>query len=129
MTDATTSSMAANITASDFPRSIKFYTEGLGFEIVHKHEVDGVLRYAAMKRGTAEIGVGTDDFAKGRDRVKGVGLRLFITTSQDINALAAQVKKAGITIDEGPAPLAWGPMGLSVTDPDGIKLTIANPRT
>jgi predicted enzyme related to lactoylglutathione lyase len=120
-------SFALNITASDLPRSIKFYTEGLGFEIVQRHEAEGTLRYVAMKAGEAHIGIGMDDFAKGRDRVKGVGLRISITTSQDINALADRAKKAGITLTQGPAPLPWGPMGFSVTDPDGFGLTIANP--
>jgi catechol 2,3-dioxygenase-like lactoylglutathione lyase family enzyme len=118
---------AANITASDLPRSIKFYTEGLGFEIVQRYEAEGVLRYVAMKAGSAEVGLGTDDFAKGRDRVKGTGLRISITTGQDIHALAERAKNAGITLDDGPAPLAWGPLGFSLTDPDGFKLTIANP--
>jgi len=120
-------SLATNITASDLARSIKFYTEGLGFEIVQRHEREGVLRYVALKGGEAHVGLGTDDFAKGRDRVKGVGLRISITTSQDINALAERAKHAGITLDDGPAKLPWGPMGFSVTDPDGFKLTIANP--
>jgi catechol 2,3-dioxygenase-like lactoylglutathione lyase family enzyme len=120
-------SFATNITASDLQRSIKFYTEGFGFEIVQRHEPEGTLRYVAMKAGNAHIGLGTDDFAKGRDRVKGIGLRISITTTQDIAALADRAKKAGITLDDGPAPLPWGPMGFSVTDPDGFKLTIANP--
>jgi uncharacterized glyoxalase superfamily protein PhnB len=120
-------SMANNITASDLQRSIKFYTEGLGFEIVQRYEAEGALRYVAMKAGNAHIGLGMDDFKKGRDRVKGVGLRISITTPQDINALAERARKAGITIDQGPGPLPWGPMGFSVTDPDGFGLSIANP--
>ncbi len=120
-------SFATNITASDLPRSVKFYTEGLGFEIVQRYEAEGVLRYVAMTAGEARIGLGTDDFAKGRDRKKGVGLRISITTAQDITALAERAKNAGINIDQGPAPLSWGPMGFSVTDPDGFGLTIANP--
>lgn len=121
-------SVTPNITAGDLARSIKFYTDGLGFEIVNRHEREGVLRYVELKGGEAHLGLGMDDFAKGRDRVKGTGLRISITTAQDINALAERAKKAGITFDEGPAPLPWGPMGFSVTDPDGFKLTIANPR-
>ncbi|MGH7593627.1 MAG: VOC family protein [Gemmatimonadales bacterium] len=121
------SSLSPGITANDLQRSLRFYTEGLGFEVVRRHEVDGVLRFASMKAGNATLGIGQDDFAKGRDRVKGVGLRFFITTTQDITALAARAKTAGITLDDGPAPLPWGPMAFAVTDPDGFKLTVANP--
>lgn len=121
-------SLSPNITASDLPRSIKFYTDGLGFEIVHRHEEDGVLRYVMLKGGGALLSLGMDDFAKGRDRSKGVGLRLWINTTQDINVLAEQAKRAGITLDEGPAALPWGPMAFAVTDPDGFKVTVANER-
>ena len=120
-------SLAPNITASDLPRSIKFYTEGLGFEIVHRHEEGGVLRYVMLRGGAASIGLGMDDFAKGRDRKKGIGLRIWITTAQDISALAGRAKQAGITLDDGPAALPWGPMAFAVTDPDGFKVTISNP--
>lgn len=120
--------LSPNITASDLPRSIKFYTEGLGFEIVHRHEEEGVLRYVVLKGGGAQLSLGMDDFAKGRDRKKGIGLRLWINTKQDIAALAEHAKKAGIALDEGPAPLPWGPMAFAVTDPDGFKVTVANER-
>ncbi|MFN2400773.1 MAG: VOC family protein [Gemmatimonadaceae bacterium] len=54
-------------------------------------------------------------------------MRLYFETDQDVESLARQAKAAGITLDDGPAPLPWGPMGFTVTDPDGFKLTIANP--
>ena len=115
-----------NLTATDLQRSIRFYTEGFGFEIKDRHERDGVLRYVTMTAGKATIGIGQDDFAKGRDRVKGVALRFWLATDQDITDLAARAKAAGIKLDEEPAPLPWGPMGFAVTDPDGFKFTIAN---
>ncbi|MGH7524505.1 MAG: VOC family protein [Gemmatimonadales bacterium] len=117
-----------NLTATDLQRSIRFYTEGFGFEIKSRHEREGVLRYVTMTAGDATIGIGQDDFAKGRDRVKGIALRFSLETDQDITALAARVKAAGIKLDEEPAPLPWGPMGFAVTDPDGFKFTVANPR-
>jgi catechol 2,3-dioxygenase-like lactoylglutathione lyase family enzyme len=115
-----------NITATDLQRSIRFYSDGLGFEIKDRHEPEGVLRYVTLQAGNAMIGIGQDDFAKGRDRVKGVGLRLWVSTNQDIAALAARAKAAGIVLDNEPAALPWGPMAFAVTDPDGFKLTVAN---
>jgi len=117
-----------NITANDLQRSIQFYADGLGFKIKDRHEPEGILRYVTLQAGNAMLGIGQDDFAKGRDRVKGVGLRLWISTNQDIAALAARAKAAGITLDNEPAPLPWGPMAFALTDPDGIKLTVANDR-
>ena len=119
--------LAVNITANNLAASIKFCSEGLGFEVVHRHEEAGVLHYVMMKGGSALVGLGTDDFAKGRDRKKGIGLRIWVTTKQDVKALAERAKKAGLTLDDGPAALPWGPMAFAVTDPDGFKVTIANP--
>ena len=114
------------ITASDITKSLHFYVDGLGFEIVDKNEVDGVLRFAMLKAGNVMVGIGQDDFAKGRDRVKGVGVRYWFRTDQDIVALANRAKAAGLTLDADPAPLAWGPMAFALVDPDGFLLTISS---
>ena len=65
-----------SLTCSDLQKSIKFY-EGLGFAIVHRHEENGVLAFVSLKGGSATVGIGQDDFAKGRDRTKGVGASPF----------------------------------------------------
>jgi uncharacterized glyoxalase superfamily protein PhnB len=118
---------AANFTCNDLQKSIRFYTEGLGFEIVDKMERDGKLQYVALRAGAARIGLGQDDFARGKDRVKGVGLRIWLNTTQDITSLAARATAAGLKLDGGPAPLPWGPMAFQLTDPDGFKLTVSSP--
>ncbi len=120
--------IAPGLTTNDLQRSIRFYVDGLGFSILDKHEVDGQLRFVMLKAGAGELGLGQDDFAKGKDRAKGVGLRLLITTPQDLHPLAEQAKRAGITLDSEVAALPWGPLAFAVTDPDGFKLTISNPR-
>jgi catechol 2,3-dioxygenase-like lactoylglutathione lyase family enzyme len=117
-----------SITASDLHKSIKFYTEGLGFEIVDKSEVDGELHFVMLKAGGAQVGIGQDDFKKGRDRQKGVGLRCWLSTGQDIPAIAARVKAAGFSLDAEPHNLAWGPLAFEVSDPDGFKITVVSPR-
>jgi len=120
--------IAPGLTTNDIRRSIRFYVDGLGFSIVDQHEADGQLRFVMLKAGEGELGLGQDDFAKGKERSKGVGLRLMITTAQDLRALADQAKRAGIVLDSDVAPLPWGPLAFAVTDPDGFKLTISNPR-
>ena len=126
MAAALNANIMTGITANDIHQSIKFYTEGLGFEVGEKHEREGKLAYATVKAGGAEIGISQDDFAKGKDRVKGVGMAIWIGTTQDIPAIAARVRGAGFTLASEPAPLPWGPMGFSVVDPDGFRLTVAN---
>jgi len=118
-------SLTPNITTSDLEKSIRFY-EGLGFEIDQKHERDGRLVYVTLRAGKAELGLGQDDFKKGRDRKKGVGQRIWIATKQDLNVLAARAKAAGIVLDSEPAPLDWGGQAFSVTDPDGFAISVAS---
>lgn len=116
------------LTCSDIQKSIHFYTAGLGFEIERTVENDGKVQFVMIQAGHAQIGLGQDDFAKGKDRSKGAGLRVWLNTTQDIAALADRVTAAGIKLDESPKPLPWGPMAFQLTDPDGFKLTVANPR-
>ncbi len=116
--------IAPGITANDLTKSIHFYVEGLGFTITDRHEADGQLRFVMMKAGNAELGLGQDDFAKGNDRVKGVGMRLYINTGQDLQQLAARAMAAGLPLDHEVMEMPWGQMAFALTDPDGFKLTI-----
>ena len=115
-----------SLTVSDLTKSLRFYVEGLGFEIADRNEVDGVLRFAMLKSGGVTLGIGQDDFAKGRDRTKGIGARLWIQTDEDLVALADRAKAAGLKLDGDPAPLPWGPLAFALVDPDGFLLTIVN---
>lgn len=117
--------IAPGLTANDLAKSIQFYVDGLGFTITDRNEMDGQLRFVMLKAGNAELGLGQDDFAKGKDRVKGVGLRLYIGTTQDLTQLAARAKAAGLVLDHDVMPMPWGQMAFGLTDPDGFKLTIA----
>jgi uncharacterized glyoxalase superfamily protein PhnB len=119
-------SLVPTLTVNDLKRSLKFYRDGLGFAVSEEMKDGGEVKGVMLDAGGFNLGIAQDDFAKGRDRVKGVGMRLYLETDQDVNAIAQQAKAAGITLLEGPAPLSWGPMGFTVTDPDGFKLTISN---
>jgi uncharacterized glyoxalase superfamily protein PhnB len=119
--------LAPSLTVNDIKRSVQFYTNALGFKVTEEMKDKGELQGVMLEAGGTHLGLSQDDFAKGRDRVKGVGMRLYFETDQDIKELARQAKSAGITLDSGPEPLPWGPMGFSVTDYDGFKVTIANP--
>jgi uncharacterized glyoxalase superfamily protein PhnB len=115
-------SLEPSFTVDDLQKSLRFYTEVLGF-IVNERWTDGsVLKGVMLKAGVCELGLSQDDWAKGRDRKKGVGLRIWCQTGQDVDVLAARIKKAGAQV-EGPRQESWGARTLSVTDPDGFQLT------
>ena len=120
--------LVPTLTVNDVKRSLKFYRDGLGFAVSEDWKEGDEVKGAMLQAGSAILGLSQDDFSKGRDRVKGVGMRLHVETEQDIEALAHQAKAAGITLKSGPGPLPWGPVGFSVTDPDGFNVTISNPQ-
>ena len=118
--------VSPGLTVSDIERSLRFYTEGLGFAIGQEWKDDGKLMGVMLQSGPTSVMLGQDDFAKGRDRLKGVGVRLYIQTDADVNDLAARAKAAGLKLDAEPGDLGWGSIGFTLSDPDGYKLTIAS---
>ena len=112
-----------SLTCNDLNKSIQFY-EALGFAIEERWEEDGKLRGAMLRAGSAKLGLDQDDWKKGRDRVKGVGLRLWFTTTQDIDNLARRAKSNGVKLTREPYN-EWGMHGFDVTDPDGFLLSIS----
>jgi len=119
--------LSVSLTASDLDRSIQFYTEGLGFEITERLETDGKLDGVMIEAGRVTLGLSQDDFSRGKDRIKGVGMGLYVVTDQELGPLAERVRMAGISFEGKLAPLPWGPMGFTVRDPDGFRVTVANP--
>ncbi|MGH7562662.1 MAG: VOC family protein [Gemmatimonadales bacterium] len=113
-----------SFTVNDIDRSIRFY-EGLGFAVEERWESEGVLQGVMLRAGVARIGLSQDDWKKGRDRVKGLGLRFHIGTTQDIDQLAASAKAAGVALDSEPHETEWGSRVFEVTDPDGLLLTVS----
>lgn len=115
------------LTVDDLEKSIAFYTGALGFIAGRRGERDGKLTFIMLKAGLCELGLGQDDWAKGRERRKGDGFRLWCETKQDIDALAARARAFGARITEEPEDKPWGVRSFSVDDPDGFHLTFARP--
>ena len=129
MSENTLQATAASLSlsANDLARSRRFYVDGLGFTIEQEWKNDdGVVQGLMLKAGQASVGLSQDDFAKGRDRAKAIGMSLYLETGQDIAALAQRARAAGIHLEADPAPLPWGPLGFAVKDPDGLRVIIAN---
>jgi uncharacterized glyoxalase superfamily protein PhnB len=112
---------------NDLQQSIRFYAEGLGFTLDEQWEVEGEVRGVRLKAGKCELNLSQDDFAKGKNRPKGTGFRLWLTTVQDLDHLAERARAFGIKLDHDPQAMPWGPRAFAVTDPDGFQISIANP--
>jgi uncharacterized glyoxalase superfamily protein PhnB len=116
------------LTVSDLQRSITFYTEVLGFFISERFtDKSGALQGVMLKAGVCELGLSQDDWAKGRDRQRGVAIRIWCSTAQDVDKLAARVQTAGHQFAEAPRDQSWGGRSFSVDDPDGFHLTLYRP--
>ena len=114
------------ITVSDLGASIAWYRDVMGFVVAREIEHEGQRVGAMISAGSVQFMLGQDDFAKGRDRPKGIGFRLYCVSDQDIDELAAGIKARGGTLDQEPTDQPWGARDLAVSDPDGFKITISS---
>jgi YD repeat-containing protein len=117
-------SLEPSFTVNDLEQSVRFYRDALGFIVGERWIDGGVLKGISLKAGVCELNLSQDDWAKGRDRTKGIGVRIWCNTAQDIEALAKRITSAGGRLTEAPRDQSWGARSLSVEDPDGFRLTI-----
>lgn len=117
--------LSPTLTVNNVQESIAFF-EGLGFGVEKRWEEKGTLLGVMLRAGEARIGLSQDDWKKGRDRQKGIGMRIYLSTTQNIDQLAADAKKAGITLDTEPHDTPEGTRAFEVTEPSGFRLTISS---
>jgi uncharacterized glyoxalase superfamily protein PhnB len=117
-------SLAASLTVSDITTSTAWYRDVLRFTPGERWEADGKLRGIQMKAGICDVMLAQDDFAKGRDRAKGEGVRLWLSTAQEIGEIAARIAARGVKLDYAPREMPWGDYAFAITDPDGYKITV-----
>ena len=115
-----------SLTVDNLQRSLDFFA-GLGFEIEDRWEENGQLLGVMLKAGNVQLGLSQDDGKKGRDRMKGVGMRLYIETRDNIDDLAARAKAAGVKLTSEPHDTEWKTRAFEVTEPSGFLLTISSP--
>ena len=119
------SAIVPTLTVDDLPKSIAFY-EALGFAIDERWEENGTLQGVMLRAGRTQIGLNQDDWKKGRDRKKGIGVRVALstTTRASVDEIAKRARNAGITLKSDPHDTEWKSRAFEVTDPSGFLLTI-----
>jgi uncharacterized glyoxalase superfamily protein PhnB len=120
-------SVTPSITVNDLQTSLGFYRDVLGFHLAEEYQQDGKRVGARLEAGAVTVLLTQDDFAKGRDRKKGLGLRQYWTTAQDIDELAAAIQSRGGVLSQPPTDQPWGVRDFAVTDPDGFLISIMSP--
>ena len=121
-------SIMPSLTVDDLDQSMAFFT-GIGFEVEDRWEQDGKLLGLMLKAGNTRLGLSQDDGKKGSNRVKGVGMRLYIEADDNIDEVAARAKAAGLTLVSEPQDTEWGSRAFEVKEPSGFLLTIGSPAT
>jgi len=119
-------SLEASLTVNDLQASLAWYRDILGFTVDETWEHGGKVTGVSLKAGSVYLNLSQDDWAKGRDRVKGEGFRLYLSTAQDVDEIAALVKSRGGKLASEPADQPWGARTFNLVDPDGYKLTISS---
>ena len=117
------SAIVPTLTVDDLQKSITFY-EALGFAIDERWEENGTLLGVMLRAGKTRIGLNQDDWKKGRDRTKGIGVRLSISTPGSVDEIAKRAKNAGIALKSEPRDTEWNSRAFEVSDPSGFLLTI-----
>jgi catechol 2,3-dioxygenase-like lactoylglutathione lyase family enzyme len=113
---------------TDMERSVRFYTDGLGFVMKNQWMPDGKLRWCWLTRGGASLML--QEFAKsGPDAPKpedklGQGVSLAFQC-EDAVALYHEFRSRGIEAKE---PFVGNSMWVTIlSDPDGYKLDFESP--
>jgi uncharacterized glyoxalase superfamily protein PhnB len=118
-------SLEASLTVSRLDESVSWYGNTLGFVVDRRHERNGRFIAVTLRAGAVRLLLTQDDGAKGLDRRKGEGFSLQISTRQDVDALAAQIKNAGWTLETEPVTAPHGARIIRLRDPDGFRLTVS----
>ena len=117
------SAIVPTLTVDDLQKSITFY-EALGFAIDETWEDKGTLLGVMLRAGRTQIGLNQDDWKKGHDRKKGVGVRLSLSTAGSVDEIAKRAKHAGLTLTSEPHDTEWKSRAFEVVDPSGFLLTV-----
>jgi uncharacterized glyoxalase superfamily protein PhnB len=119
------STIVPSLTVDDLQKSIRFY-EALGFTLDERWEENGTLLGVMLRAGKNRIGLNQDDWKKGRDRKKGVGVRVSMLTTQNVDEIAARARSAGFALKSEPHDTEWKSRAFEVVDPTGFLLTISS---
>ena len=122
--EAQISAIVPTLTVDDLEKSIAFY-QALGFAIEAQWDDGGSMRGVMLRAGTTQIGLNQDNWQKGRDRVKGIAVRLSFstTTAGSVDAIAKRARDAGISLQSEPLD-AEGFRAFELIDPSGFLLTV-----
>jgi uncharacterized glyoxalase superfamily protein PhnB len=118
--------VSPSLTVSDLKKSLIWYRDVLGFIVEETWEDNGNVSGVSLKAGSSSLMLSQDDWRKGKERVKGEGVRFYLSTAQSVDDVANAIKARGGKLASEPTDTPWGTRVFTVVDPDGYKYTIAS---
>jgi lactoylglutathione lyase len=114
--------------AEDVDRSIRFYCDLLGFEVVYRWPPEGEVEFAFLRLEPLGIGVvsrAAPERLLGRSPVSGSPPRFELCVyADDVDRAAEALAEGGARILVPPADQPWGERLLYVEDPDGNPIQV-----
>jgi uncharacterized glyoxalase superfamily protein PhnB len=116
----------------DMHRSVAFYRDVLGFEVLHTYEPDGHLYWAMLKLGGAVVMLNAryedDDPTRPTQppRVRAHADMTLYFDCPDVDTAYAHLRDQGLTVNP-PEVAHYGMKQLYLDDPDGFKLCFQQP--
>jgi methylmalonyl-CoA/ethylmalonyl-CoA epimerase len=115
------------LTAADFERSVRFYSEGLGIEPAAVWNNDGG-RALILELGRATLELFDEAQAQAIDQLE-AGRRLsgqirFALQVPDLEAAMQRLLAHGATLVHPPVHTPWGDYNVRLQDPDGLQITL-----
>jgi glyoxylase I family protein len=112
------------LVVTDLDRSLRFYVEGLGLELLRRREGAGGTSSAVLKVGDQEINVFCNpDFIVGMNELHRIDHFCLMMESATMNELIAALREAGLEIAEGPTERRDG-AAVFLHDPDGVRVEL-----
>lgn len=113
---------------SDMQASLRFYADGLGFEMTNQWVVEGHLRWCWLQHGGASLMLQEIEREGGHawkdENKKGVGVSVYFICE---DALALYREVTGRGIPAGRPFVGNGMWVTSLSDPDGYRLHFESP--
>ncbi len=109
----------------DIARSLDFYRDRLGFEVVHEAQNDGQVFWCRLKRDHSSLMLQQAEPEDGEPQGRGRGVVLYFVCD-DADAMHADLTARGLDLPE-PETAYYGMRQVSVVDPDGYDLCFESP--
>jgi lactoylglutathione lyase len=108
---------------SDLQRSLGFYRDLLGFEVIYCFPSESEPVFVSLTIDGGKLGLGASE-----EPVQSASTAIWLYTD-DVDDAVARLREAGVGVVAEPADQPWGERVASVADPDGFVVHIGAPST